>query len=170
MARRFIAMRHAKSAWDDPELSDHDRPLNARGRRAADAMGLWLAERGLIPDAVILSSATRVTETWRRISAPWPSRPPALGDRGLYMAWPARVIETLREVDPDAGTVLLINHEPTISALVEVLAAPPIDADAARAFLHYPTAAVSVLAYDGPWTEAGPGTMRFETFQIPKEL
>ncbi|MGR3409824.1 MAG: SixA phosphatase family protein, partial [Paracoccus sp. (in: a-proteobacteria)] len=33
--RRLILTRHAKSAWDDPTLDDHDRPLNDRGRRSA---------------------------------------------------------------------------------------------------------------------------------------
>jgi phosphohistidine phosphatase SixA len=28
-------VRHAKSSWDDPELSDFDRPLNERGKKSA---------------------------------------------------------------------------------------------------------------------------------------
>ena len=33
---RLVIVRHAKSSWADPDLADHDRPLNARGRRAAN--------------------------------------------------------------------------------------------------------------------------------------
>ena len=35
--RQLLLLRHAKSAWDDPALADHARPLNGRGRRAAAA-------------------------------------------------------------------------------------------------------------------------------------
>ena len=40
---RLILMRHAKSSWDDPRIDDFDRPLNARGRASATALGEWLA-------------------------------------------------------------------------------------------------------------------------------
>lgn len=168
--KRFLIMRHAKSAWDQPGLADHDRPLNGRGQKAAKAMGSWIAQEGLTPDAALLSSATRVAETWARASAQWASVPAALGDRALYMAWPNIIVDLLREMDEDAQTVILVNHEPTVSALAEVLAAPPIAPDCARAFLHYPTAAVAVLEFDGAWADVGPQTMRFARFQVPKEL
>ena len=50
--RRLILTRHAKSAWDDPSMDDHDRPLNDRGRRSARALGDWLASRGYDPAAI----------------------------------------------------------------------------------------------------------------------
>ena len=33
--KRLILMRHAKSSWKDSALSDHERPLNKRGREAS---------------------------------------------------------------------------------------------------------------------------------------
>ena len=50
---RLILTRHAKSSWDDPTLADHDRPLNARGIRAAGLIGGWLASRGDVPGEVL---------------------------------------------------------------------------------------------------------------------
>ena len=32
MTKTLILMRHAKSSWDNPDLSDHDRKLNKRGK------------------------------------------------------------------------------------------------------------------------------------------
>jgi phosphohistidine phosphatase len=43
MTKRLILTRHAKSAWDDPLMADHDRPLNERGKAAAADLGQWLA-------------------------------------------------------------------------------------------------------------------------------
>ena len=52
MTLRLILTRHAKSSWDDPLMSDHDRPLNERGKAAAADLGNWLASRGYVPDVV----------------------------------------------------------------------------------------------------------------------
>ena len=35
MRLQLQLLRHAKSSWDSPGLTDHQRPLNARGRKAA---------------------------------------------------------------------------------------------------------------------------------------
>jgi phosphohistidine phosphatase len=40
--KRLLLLRHAKSSWDDPALADHDRPLAARGRKAAQLIGAYL--------------------------------------------------------------------------------------------------------------------------------
>ena len=61
--RRLILMRHAKSDWDAPFGSDHDRPLSKRGVRAATAMGIVLARSKLVPDHAISSSAVRARTT-----------------------------------------------------------------------------------------------------------
>ncbi|HQY45284.1 MAG TPA: histidine phosphatase family protein, partial [Paracoccaceae bacterium] len=66
--RRLILTRHAKSAWDDPTMSDHDRPLNGRGRRSALELGEWLQSRGYEPDQVLCSTATRTRETWATVA------------------------------------------------------------------------------------------------------
>ncbi|HPI80787.1 MAG TPA: histidine phosphatase family protein [Cyclobacteriaceae bacterium] len=38
-------IRHAKSSWDNLEISDVDRPLNERGLRDAPYMGKRLKEK-----------------------------------------------------------------------------------------------------------------------------
>ena len=37
--KNLILIRHAKSSWKHPELSDFERPLNNRGIRDAPFMG-----------------------------------------------------------------------------------------------------------------------------------
>ena len=43
MDRRLIVMRHAKSSWSDPAATDHERPLNDRGRHDAPRVAARLA-------------------------------------------------------------------------------------------------------------------------------
>ena len=61
--KTLCLMRHAKSGWDDPSLSDHDRPLTARGVEAAGLVGRHLKQRGVRPDLVLCSTARRAAET-----------------------------------------------------------------------------------------------------------
>jgi phosphohistidine phosphatase len=61
--RQLLLLRHAKSAWDDPALADHARPLNGRGRAAARLMAAEMQHLGLTPDLVLVSSARRTLQT-----------------------------------------------------------------------------------------------------------
>jgi len=56
-------MRHADSSYDYPNMSDHDRPLNARGQRDAPRMADALSKRDWLPQLVLVSSAGRTLET-----------------------------------------------------------------------------------------------------------
>src|SRR5690349_1589139 len=84
-SRRILLLRHAKSAWDEPGLDDFDRPLAARGRRAAAVMGVYLRDEKLVPDLVLCSAARRAAETWEIAAHELPKAPAVERDPGLYM-------------------------------------------------------------------------------------
>ena len=56
-------MRHAKSDWKDSSLTDHQRPLNKRGKRDAPQMAAKLSELGWQPSRVLTSDSQRTMET-----------------------------------------------------------------------------------------------------------
>jgi phosphohistidine phosphatase len=64
--KTLLILRHGKSSWKFPDLPDHDRPLNSRGKRDAPLMGRKLAEEGMVPDVIISSSATRAHDTAKK--------------------------------------------------------------------------------------------------------
>ena len=61
--RELFIMRHAKSSWDDPTLSDFERPLNRRGKEDAPLMGEHLKRLGIKPDLIVSSPAKRAKKT-----------------------------------------------------------------------------------------------------------
>lgn len=152
--RRLILTRHAKSAWDDPTLADHDRPLNMRGRRAALALGDWIASRGYEPEEVLCSSALRTRETWQMAAlATLEVRPQIRIEPGLYNAGPERMLAILRSASQP--TVMILGHNPGIAEFAAMLPArAPMDPD----FRRYPTSATLVVDFQiDSWDQLTPG-------------
>ncbi|HAG72955.1 MAG TPA: phosphohistidine phosphatase, partial [Gammaproteobacteria bacterium] len=56
-------LRHAKSSWDDPDLKDFERPLNARGLRDVPVMADRFNARNCRVDCIVSSPATRAKTT-----------------------------------------------------------------------------------------------------------
>jgi phosphohistidine phosphatase len=61
--KTLLILRHGKSSWKLPELADHDRPLNKRGKRDAPKIGNLLKEKDLVPELIISSNAVRADKT-----------------------------------------------------------------------------------------------------------
>lgn len=156
---RLILTRHAKSDWDDPSLSDLDRPLNGRGRRSARVLGDWLASRGYDPEEVLCSPARRTQETWDRVAdAVFETRPVLRIEQALYNASADVMMQVLRTAG--AQTVMMVGHNPGIAEFAAMLPArPPLSPE----FRRYPTAATLVVDFQtADWSEirAGQGSVR----------
>ena len=78
--KTLTLLRHAKSSWDDPVARDFDRPLNARGRKAARAIGREMRGAGprLRPDPRLAGArgSSRRSTSWPRAMAA--RSPPAM--------------------------------------------------------------------------------------------
>lgn len=164
MTRRLILMRHAKSSWDDAALDDFDRPLNARGHRSAAALGLWLANKGLLPDRVLCSPSRRTLQTLDGLHL---GALPVDTPEALYHA-PAHVLLDTLHAQASGATVLMIAHNPGCAGFAaRMLATPP----GHPRFHDFPTGATLVI--DLPienWSEAEFRTGELIDFTVPREL
>src|SRR3954462_12211615 len=170
-------MRHAKAARPFG-VPDEDRPLTGRGRRDAQAAGRWFAAEGPRPDLTLCSTAGPTRPLPRRPAPPrhtWEivcrSLPPV----------PTRYLPELYGGDGDdvlhlAGgapesvkTLVVVGHEPTISVTALTLAGRRSDRRALEALADkFPTSAIAVLRFDGPWSKLRPGKTALETFAVPR--
>ena len=152
--RRLILTRHAKSSWDDPLIEDRDRPLNARGRRAAVELGDFLASRGLEPEEVLCSDTQRTRETWERLAgAVIETRPEIRCLDALYHASPDTMLEVLRSAN--ASSVMMLGHNPGIAEFARQLPAHPIHDPE---FRRFPTGATLIIDFAiEDWSELVPG-------------
>ena len=147
--KTLLLLRHAKSDWGDPAREDFDRPLNARGRKAARRMAGHIARRGLDPDLVWCSTAARARETWALMA---PALAPGIGAAwrdDLYLATAAELLAIARGAPDRAARLMLIAHNPGLHDLALGLARTsrdPADLDALGNGL--PTAALAIVAFD----------------------
>ena len=169
--KTLTLLRHAKSDWSGKAGSDFDRPLNARGHRAAQRIGRELAARGMAFDAVLASPAARVVETIEDVAGGYgaPLRPSY--DRRLYLASPAILLAIVRETDDAAERLLLVGHNPGLEALALLLT--PDKGNALRAELgaKFPTATVAEIRLPiESWREAEPASGNLTRFIRPRDL
>ena len=165
--KRLWLLRHAKSSWDDPALPDRDRPLAPRGHRAADRMAEQLRANAPDVDLVLCSSALRTRETLERMTGAFGDAEVVVED-ALYGASDDELLERLRVVDDASDTVALIGHNPGIADLATTLAGSGKELERLRA--KFPTGALAVLEFDGPWRGLATGRADLVSFVTPKDL
>jgi len=171
--RQLLLLRHAKSSWDDPQLSDHARPLNARGRQAAVAMRRAIRDLSLAPDVVLVSSARRTLQTLEALG-PWDETPLIEPMDALYLAPAPGMLAVLNGVAETARSVMLIGHNPGLHELAVLLAGKTgMDSGtpAARQLARgYPTGALAEFTIPGPWERLDSGSARLLRFLAPGDL
>lgn len=151
--KSLLLLRHAKSSWDDEAVSDHDRPLNPRGKKAAPRMGKLLRELGLVPDAIVTSTANRAHSTALLAADAAGFHGPLIPDPSLYLASPERYILVASRARDEVEKLLLVGHNPGIELLVEQLTArPQAMPTAALAIIDLPLTSWAELTLDTPCT------------------
>jgi phosphohistidine phosphatase len=168
MKKYLFLLRHAKSSWDDPELADHERPLAPRGRRAAKVMAKHLGRKGIAPELVLCSPATRTRQTLTRLAPGLGKNPDVQIEPELYAASAPVLLEVLHEVPDEIESVMLIGHNPGIQDLALSLARG--GPEVARVRSKFPTGGLATLELNGSWRELAPGTAELVSLVKPKEL
>jgi phosphohistidine phosphatase len=117
----LLLLRHAKSSWESAGLTDHDRPLNNRGKRDAPRMGKVLLEEGIVPEIIISSSAIRARSTAKKVAKSSNYKGEVIIESSLYRGGPIEYLNVLRRQPDQARTVLMVGHNPDIEQLLEML-------------------------------------------------
>ncbi len=164
MTKTLYLIRHAKSSWSDPMLSDFERPLNKRGLRDAPFMARLLAGRmQQTVDAILSSPATRAMATADHFAE-------ALGYPlheirkvpAMYEAAPWDVIEIIRGLENELHTVLLFGHNPSITFVANKYSEQYIP--------NVPTCGICQLEADiTSWKDWNEHTARLTGFYYPKQ-
>lgn len=162
-SRQLILMRHAKSDWTSESLSDHDRPLNRRGRRDAPKMAAWLADQNRVPNVILISTSIRTKETVALMIDQWKQEPITIFTEQLYQASPEEIVRAIHVDGKVAGRLMVVAHNPGMTGLVSQFAGE---------FREMATAAVAVFQSDlESWDQLRMATpMQLIAMMRPKQL
>lgn len=170
--KRLTLLRHAKSSWDDTVARDFDRPLNAKGQRAAATIGRHMRSLGLTFDHVVASPALRVAQTIDHLVGGYGETLTPMEDRRIYLASSATLLDLVRELPDSHRDVLLVGHNPGLEDLALMLV-PDSAGDTLRDGIEekYPTAALAQLTIDSHhWADFAPNAATLSLFVRPRDL
>jgi len=115
-------VRHAKSSWNHPELSDRKRPLNARGERDAPDMGQRLVAHGIRPSLIITSPATRARTTAKIIASEIGYPIEFLqSEDSLYLASLDDLLGAVVAQDTGFNSLMVVGHNPGLTEFANFL-------------------------------------------------
>jgi phosphohistidine phosphatase len=161
--KRLALIRHAKSSWKYPELTDLERPLNKRGKHDAPMMGKRLAAKKQIPDLIISSPANRAIKTARAIARELGySQEKIKQKKKVYMASVEELMTVIHKINDQHQHVMLFGHNPTLNELSFYLTN--------RRVGNIPTCGVFCIDFEiSSWKEVAEKKGRFIYFDFPKK-
>jgi len=160
--RTLYLLRHAKSSWNDASLRDFDRPLNDRGRDAAERIGKRLASEKLNAPLVVCSPALRTRQTAEIVLSSSALRAEERLDERIYEASLRELMEVISEIPDDKPVAILIGHNPGFEELLAFLTGET---------RRMPTCALAKIEFDvASWRDVRTGEGKLEWLITPKEL
>jgi len=120
--KTLYLIRHAKSSWDDPGLSDFQRTLNTRGLKDSPLMAKLIKEKNIIPDLIISSPAARALSTAEIFANEFQfDKDKIISDEKIYDATTRDLISVICEIKNENYTVMLFGHNPGLSNVANFL-------------------------------------------------
>jgi len=169
--KTVLLLRHANPSWDHPGLSDHQRPLSPRGKRAAPKVGEYMAQNDLAPDRVLCSTAKRAMESWVLAARELSVQPPMEPKEEIYHASIQDLLDLIQALPDHEESVLLVGHNPTFEELALALAGSGEEEALEKLNTKYPTGALTVLEFPGKeWAKLEMGQGHLRAFVRPRDL
>ena len=155
-------LRHAKSSWDNANLSDFERPLNERGLKAAPLMGNVMKTNQFEPQIILSSPARRAEQTAILVKEAAGFDGDVKFEKRIYEASTAQLFEVVSEQNEKTESILLVGHNPGIENLIRALTGETHS---------MPTAALAVIDLEtNRWSEINSLTGKLRTLIRPKEI
>lgn len=159
--KQLYLIRHAKSDWSDESQDDFERGLNARGKKAIVTMAEILNERGILPDLILSSSATRAKLTAKGLAKNIAYKGKIKYLDALYLAEPLEIIDMIKEIKDKYKTVFIVGHNPETTELTDLMVDETI----------YNVPTLGIVALNVPvkhWNKFKPEKAKLDFFIYPK--
>jgi len=162
--KTLYLVRHAKSSWDDLNLSDHERPLSPAGIKKTGKIVNFLKKKNIMPGLMISSSAVRALATAKLIARGigYPADK-IKTDPALYHASEDTILDAVYGLPDDLESVMLFGHNPAFTYFVNYYLTPPLE--------NLPTTGVvSIRFTTHHWENIGNSGFKINFVVFPKML
>ena len=161
--KTLYLVRHAKSSWKYPQLTDFDRPLNKRGQRDAPEMGRRLKDREVVPDLLLASPANRALTTCHEIARKigYPQQDIQTNEN-IYHAGTGTLLRIVQKVPDSYQSLMLFGHNPGFTDFANELAGTEI--------WNIPTCGIFACTFSVTrWSDIDFGKGRMVFYDYPKK-
>ncbi|WP_304130102.1 histidine phosphatase family protein [Ignavibacterium album] len=160
--RQLILIRHAKSSWSNPDLSDFDRPLNKRGKRDLAFMSVLLSQKNITPELIISSPALRTKltaiEFANKIGY---NKNEIIWNKNLYLASYMKILKIIKQIENKINCAIIVGHNPGLTDLQNYLCNEEID--------NIPTSGIVSMSTIKEWKDVESKDFELVFFEFPKK-
>lgn len=160
--RQLILIRHAKSSWSNPDLSDFDRPLNKRGKRDLAFMSVLLSQKNMTPELIISSPALRTKltaiEFANKIGY---NKNEIIWNKNLYLASYMKILKIIKQIENKINCAIIVGHNPGLTDLQNYLCNEEID--------NIPTSGIVSMSTIKEWKDVESKDFELVFFEFPKK-
>ncbi|WP_194774673.1 SixA phosphatase family protein [Pararhodonellum marinum] len=118
--KQLMILRHGEAGFQDDGMGDFGRQLTTSGKFSLEKLAQVLKERNLVFDLLIKSPAIRTLQTAEIILETVPVRE-EIEHEQIYGGSTKSLLEIINAIPKEYEKVLLVGHNPGISALVGYL-------------------------------------------------
>jgi phosphohistidine phosphatase len=162
--KKLYLIRHAKSSWEEPMMSDADRPLNKRGKKDAPLMAKFLSEKNVCPDYMVSSPAKRAWKTAQIMaeSLHYPEEKIKI-EPAIYEGDMTSLLHLINQMRDTLHDIFFIGHNPAITLLANYLTKTVID--------NIATSGIVCIAFNvNSWSRVDKGTGTLVFYEYPKDV
>ena len=116
--KTLYLLRHAKSAWDNPNLSDFDRPLNKRGKENLPGLANIAAILNPQPELIVTSSSRRTLDTLNGFCRGMLTQFTIEETDELYHASKKEILSIIQKVPEKIQSLLIVGHNPGLEEFI----------------------------------------------------
>jgi len=161
--KTIYLIKHAKSKWSEPDISDVERDISKKGKKDVNAIGSYLSLRGVLPDAILSSCALRAARTSDLLAKKIEYRGTISYLEELYLTSPEQIKEIVMAQDDELETIFVVGHNPQLTELVNSLSDERIS--------KLPSLGVVAIDFDvEEWSELEDTKGQIDFFIYPKQF
>lgn len=162
--KTLYIVRHAKSSWKFPELSDEERPLLEKGKKRTRKIIDFLQKKEVQPDLIISSHAERALETARIIAhgLNYPADDIHIS-RQVYHANADKLYDQFFDLRDSVNSLMIVGHNPSLTNFANFFLEDKIE--------WLPTSGVVSIHFDTTsWVELPMASWKSNFVIFPRDL